>query len=75
MKKLLLSLVLIGLLVSCKKQKVSGCGVCIGSGDIDCSSGTCTYWLPIRFDDGHTQNVYVDEYTWVHTNMDERICF
>lgn len=75
MKKILLGLLITASMLSCKKEKVSGCGICIGSGDVDCSSGTCVYWLPIKFDDGHTANVNVDEYTWVHTSMDERICF
>jgi hypothetical protein len=77
MKKFLLgiSIAMILIITSCKKEAV-GCGEVIGMGDLDCSSGTCYYWLPIKFDDGHTDNkVYVDEATWFRFNMGDRICF
>ena len=74
MKKLLFVLIVsISLLSSCKKEK--GCGVVVGSGNIDCSGTSCTYTLPIHFDDGHWANVSVDEYTWIHFLEGERICF
>jgi len=75
MRKSLLLLAILFSLASCKKEEV-GCGTCTGTGQVDCSgSSGCRYWLPIRFDDGHSSNVEVDEYTWIHTLTDDRICF
>ncbi len=73
MKKTILLLLAIAALTSCKKEK--GCGVVVGVGDINCSGASCTYTLPVHFDDGHWANVSVDEYTWIHTLEGERICF
>lgn len=73
MKKLLSIGLCIVLLASCKKER--GCGVVVGSGSVNCSGSTCTYKLPVKFDDGHWADVSVDEYTWINTLEGERICF
>lgn len=75
MKKLLLVLSLALIIVSCKKQNVSGCGTCKGTGKVDCNQYGCTYTLPILFDDGSFRDVSVTEYTWTHTFEGDRICF
>jgi hypothetical protein len=73
MKKISFIALLLLVLTSCKKE--SGCGVCVGVGTIDCSSTPCSYYLPVRFDDGHFSNVSVNSDTWVNTLEGERVCF
>lgn len=76
MKKVLLGLMIIAIsTISCKKEKVKGCGVCKGSGTVDCNQYGCTYTLPILFDDGTFKDVNVTESTWINTSEGERICF
>jgi hypothetical protein len=75
MKKILVILLAVILFTSCAKEKVSGCGTCTGFGSVDYSSGVTQYYLPIRWDDGHSSNVQVDESTWVNTLSGDRICF
>lgn len=75
MKKVLLGLMIIAISTSCKKEKVAGCGVCKGSGTVDCNQYGCTYTLPILFDDGTFKDVNVTESTWINTSEGERICF
>jgi hypothetical protein len=76
MKKLLLILSLVTILItSCEKAPV-GCGEVIGYGNVDCSSGNCYYWLPIKFDNGQVDNqVSVNESTWINFLPGDRICF
>lgn len=71
---MLFSLLIIASIISCKKQQV-GCGVCKGTGTVDCNQYGCTYTLPILFDDGHFKDVKVDERTWLNTFEGDRICF
>lgn len=75
MKKLLICIGIIISLASCSKQKVSGCGVCKGTGTVDCNQYGCTYTLPILFDNGTFKDVNVDQNTWINTLEGERICF
>lgn len=75
MKKLLLLFMIAITMLSCKKERVAGCGTCKGSGDVTCDTYGCTYTLPVLFDDGHFSDVSVTEYTWLHTFEGDRICF
>ena len=75
MKKTLLALMIVASTISCKKEKVSGCGVCKGTGTVDCNQYGCTYTLPILFDNGVFKDVNVTESTWTNTLEGERICF
>ena len=72
MKKIIVLLAICA--ISCKKQQV-GCGTCKGTGTVDCNQYGCTYTLPILFDDGHFEDVKVNESTWLNTLEGERICF
>jgi hypothetical protein len=74
MKKIFGILVMVVFLISCEKE-VSGCGEITGVGRVDCSSGDCFYYLPVRFDSGNTQEVSVTEDVWVNSFVGERICF
>jgi hypothetical protein len=74
MKKLLGILAISMMIISCEKE-VSGCGEITGVGRIDCSSGVCYYYLPVRFDSGTTQEVSVTEDVWVNSITGQRICF
>jgi hypothetical protein len=73
MKKLFLALAIAMTLFSCEKPK--GCGVCVGTGYIDSSGSSITYYLPIKWDNGTTTTISVDYDTWVNTMPGERICF
>ena len=75
MKKTLFALMIIASTISCKKEKVSGCGVCKGTGTVNCDQYGCTYTLPILFDDGTFKDVNVTESTWTNTIEGDRICF
>jgi hypothetical protein len=75
MKKTLFGLALILTFASCSKEKVKGCGVCKGTGTVNCDQYGCTYTLPILFDDGTFKDVNVTESTWNSTLEGDRICF
>lgn len=72
MKKTIVLLALVAGFASCKKE--TGCGTVVGSGTVNCSGSSCTYTLPVRFDDGHWADVSVSESTWINTLEGERIC-
>lgn len=73
MRKVILVMLVTISTASCKKE--SGCGKCVGTGEVDCTYSPCTYTLPVQFDDGHFSNVSVSEDTWLHTLEGERVCF
>jgi len=75
MKKILLVLLVSAIMMACKKEKPAGCGVCQGTGTVDCNQYGCTYTLPILFNDGHFANVNVTESTWTNTFEGDQICF
>lgn len=75
MKKTLFAITIALSLISCSKEKVKGCGVCKGTGTVDCNQYGCTYTLPILFDDGTFKDVNVTESTWTNTLEGEKICF